>query len=67
VPAGSGETSDFMDIEGFGRVGITMSPARGRKCGRCWQYREEVFEEGGLCARCEDVIANLAPPEIPTA
>ena len=67
VPTGSGQTSDFMDIEGFGRVGITMSPARGRKCGRCWQYREEVTEDGGLCARCEDVIANLAPPEVPTA
>jgi isoleucyl-tRNA synthetase len=67
VPAGSGETGDFMDIEGFGRVGITMSPARGRKCGRCWQYRDEVTEEGGLCARCEDVIAGLAIPEAPTA
>jgi isoleucyl-tRNA synthetase len=66
VPTGSGATSDFMDIEGFGRVGITMSPARGRKCGRCWQYREEVTGEGGLCARCEEVIAGLAPPETPT-
>ena len=48
VPTGSGATSDFMDIEGFGRVGITMSPARGKKCGRCWQYRDEVTEDGGL-------------------
>jgi isoleucyl-tRNA synthetase len=67
VPTGSGQTGDFMDIEGFGRVGITMSPARGRKCARCWQYREEVTEEGGLCARCEDVVAGLAIPEAPTA
>jgi isoleucyl-tRNA synthetase len=46
---------------------ITMSPARGKKCGRCWQYREEVVEEGGLCKRCEDVVASLAVPEAPTA
>src|SRR5205814_4142991 len=58
---------DFSDIDGFGRVGITMSPARGKKCGRCWQYREEVTEEGGLCKRCEDVVAGLAPTEVPTA
>jgi len=56
-----------MDIEGFGRVGITMSPARGRKCGRCWQYRDEVTEDGGLCARCDEVVAGLAPSEAPTA
>ena len=58
---------DFIDIDGFGRVGITMSPARGKKCGRCWQYRDEVTEEGGLCARCEEVVAGLAPAEAPTA
>jgi isoleucyl-tRNA synthetase len=58
--------ADYADIEGIGRVGITMSRARGKKCGRCWQYREEVVEDGGLCARCEAVIAGLAPPDAPT-
>ncbi len=58
---------DFVGVEGFGRVGITMSLARGKKCGRCWQYREEVTEEGGLCARCQNVIDTLAPIETPTA
>ena len=56
-----------IEIEGFGPIGITMSPARGKKCGRCWQYREEVIEDGGLCARCDEVVANLAVPEAPTA
>jgi isoleucyl-tRNA synthetase len=65
VPAGE-NIADVADVEGFGRVGITMSPARGKKCGRCWQYREEVTEEGGVCKRCEDVIAGLAVPEMPT-
>ena len=66
VPAG-GEVADFIEIDGIGSIGITMSAARGRKCGRCWQYREEVAEEGGLCARCDDVLATLASPEAPTA
>jgi isoleucyl-tRNA synthetase len=56
-----------IEIEGLGPIGITMSPARGKKCGRCWQYREEVVEDGGLCARCDEVVANLEGPEAPTA
>ena len=66
VPANDNVT-DFADIEGFGRVGISMTPARGAKCGRCWQYREEVAHEGGMCARCQKVVDELAPPEVPTA
>jgi isoleucyl-tRNA synthetase len=60
-------TSDLtIDIEGIGPIGITMLPARGKKCGRCWQYREEVLEDGGLCARCDEVVATLEVPEQPT-
>ncbi|HEY0370720.1 MAG TPA: isoleucine--tRNA ligase [Thermoanaerobaculia bacterium] len=59
--------ADFVEIEGFGRVGISMTLARGKKCGRCWQYREEVTEDGGLCARCQKVVDTLAPAEVPTA
>ena len=55
-----------IEIEGVGPIGITMSPARGKKCGRCWQYREEVVEDGGLCARCDEVVANLDVAEAPT-
>jgi isoleucyl-tRNA synthetase len=56
-----------IEIEGVGTIGITMSPARGKKCGRCWQYREEVIEDGGLCVRCDEVVANLVVPDAPTA
>ena len=55
-----------FDIDGQ-RIGIQWTPARGKKCGRCWQYREEVTEDGGLCARCDEVVANLDVPEAPTA
>jgi isoleucyl-tRNA synthetase len=58
---------DVVDIPGVGSIAVTMARARGRKCGRCWQYREEVAHEGGLCARCEAVVAFLAPNEVPTA
>jgi isoleucyl-tRNA synthetase len=58
---------DVVTIDGVGTIAVTMSPARGKKCGRCWQYREEVAQEGGLCARCETVVASLAPAEAPTA
>jgi isoleucyl-tRNA synthetase len=56
----------LVDVEGVGRIAVTSSPARGKKCGRCWQYREEVVEDGGLCARCDEVVANLEVPEQPT-
>lgn len=54
------------DVPGLGPIGIAISPARGKKCGRCWQYRDEVSNAGELCARCEEVVAGMAPPEAPT-
>ena len=66
VKAADETVADSVEIEGFGRVGIAMSRARGMKCGRCWQYREEVVDEGGLCGRCQSVVDTLAPPDQPT-
>jgi isoleucyl-tRNA synthetase len=57
---------ESVDIEGIGRVGIAWTPARGHKCGRCWNYREEVATDGDLCARCQEVVDELAPSETPT-
>ncbi|HEY4639834.1 MAG TPA: isoleucine--tRNA ligase [Thermoanaerobaculia bacterium] len=56
-----------IEIEGLGKVAIAMKPARGKKCGRCWNYREEVANDGELCARCTDIVAALSPGETPTA
>ncbi len=38
---------------------VGVSPAKGRKCARCWIYSESVDEEGGaqLCERCRQVLA----------
>jgi isoleucyl-tRNA synthetase len=29
------------------------------KCGRCWRLLPEVTEDGALCDRCDDVVAQL--------
>jgi isoleucyl-tRNA synthetase len=58
--------AEFVDIEGIGHIGISWTPARGSKCGRCWTYREEVATEGGLCGRCQKVVDELAPSDLPT-
>ncbi|MDQ3283540.1 MAG: isoleucine--tRNA ligase [Acidobacteriota bacterium] len=58
--------ADQVEVEGLGRIGISWSPARGKKCGRCWTYREEVLEDLGLCDRCQAVVDELAVPEQPT-
>lgn len=55
-----------FDIKGIGAAGVGMSKARGRKCGRCWNYRDEVSEDGGLCARCQSIVDELAIPTEPT-
>jgi isoleucyl-tRNA synthetase len=48
--------SDSVEIADVGRIGITMAPARGKKCARCWNYREEVTGEGKICSRCKGVV-----------
>ena len=53
-------TGDVVDLEGLGQIGISMRPARGEKCGRCWNYREEVASTGELCERCERVVNSIA-------
>lgn len=61
-----GEDAESIELEGLGKIGVSMAPARGRKCGRCWEYREEVRQDGLLCARCQAVLDELAPPEAAT-
>ena len=38
---------------------VRVHPSHDHKCGRCWRLLPEVPEDGGLCARCEDVVAGL--------
>ena len=29
------------------------------KCGRCWRHLPEVTEDGALCSRCDQVVAQM--------
>jgi len=42
------------------RRGDALGVARthDHKCGRCWRHLPEVAEDGALCARCDDVVAQ---------
>jgi len=36
-----------------------ISRTQHHKCGRCWRLLPEVTEDGALCHRCEDVVAQM--------
>ena len=38
---------------------VTVRNSENAKCGRCWRLLPEVPEDGALCRRCEDVVAQL--------
>jgi isoleucyl-tRNA synthetase len=37
---------------------VTVSRTNENKCGRCWRLLPSVAEDGALCDRCEDVVAQ---------
>ncbi len=37
---------------------IVVTPTTHHKCGRCWRHLPEVTEDGALCGRCEDILAQ---------
>jgi isoleucyl-tRNA synthetase len=39
---------------------VIVRKADDAKCGRCWRLLPEVPEDGGLCARCEEVVLRHA-------
>jgi isoleucyl-tRNA synthetase len=36
---------------------LQVAKSSHHKCGRCWRLLPEVEEDGGLCARCAEVVA----------
>jgi len=38
---------------------VTVTKSSDAKCGRCWRLLPEVSEDGDLCNRCEDVVAEM--------
>jgi isoleucyl-tRNA synthetase len=39
--------------------GVHVAKTAHHKCGRCWRHLPEVAQDGDLCARCDDVVAQL--------
>ncbi|MBI1404440.1 MAG: isoleucine--tRNA ligase, partial [Porphyrobacter sp.] len=39
--------------------GVSVTKTDHHKCGRCWRLLPDVPEDGALCGRCEDVVAQL--------
>jgi isoleucyl-tRNA synthetase len=37
---------------------VTVTPTERHKCGRCWRHLPEVVDDGGLCARCAEVVGE---------
>ena len=35
---------------------LSVAKSAHHKCGRCWRLLPEVEDDGGLCARCEEVV-----------
>jgi isoleucyl-tRNA synthetase len=35
---------------------LRVTKTEKHKCGRCWRLLPEVGSDGGLCARCEEVV-----------
>ncbi|GAB5352087.1 isoleucine--tRNA ligase [Qipengyuania sp. 483] len=43
-----------------GQVGeVSVTRTDENKCGRCWRLLPSVSEDGALCDRCEDVVAEM--------
>lgn len=43
--------------------GLAVTRTEDHKCGRCWRLLPEVTEEGALCNRCDDVVAEVDAAE----
>ena len=60
---GPGREAELAEL--FISAGVTrgeamqVSKTDHAKCGRCWRLLPEVSEDGALCDRCEDVVAQM--------
>jgi isoleucyl-tRNA synthetase len=47
-----------VDVERGDAIEISVAPAAGDKCARCWLVKDDVDASSGLCGRCKDVLAQ---------
>ena len=54
--------ADGAHVATSDHLGVSVCPARGAKCSRCWNYSEQVgtdAEHPELCERCQPVVRAL--------
>ncbi|MCE5203729.1 MAG: isoleucine--tRNA ligase [Coriobacteriales bacterium] len=51
-----------VEVIASDELAVTIEPARGEKCPRCWNYRELSHDSAhpDVCGRCADVLSQLA-------
>ncbi|MGR6835653.1 isoleucine--tRNA ligase [Syntrophomonas erecta] len=60
-PAGE-RSADAISLEGVDGVWVSVKPAQGEKCERCWIIEPSVGQDddhSGLCKRCREVVNKL--------
>jgi isoleucyl-tRNA synthetase len=38
---------------------VIVTKTTHEKCARCWRHLPDVAEEGALCGRCDDAVAQI--------
>jgi isoleucyl-tRNA synthetase len=59
-------SSDGATKAGVDGLSVEVEPARGEKCNRCWNYREDVgqsMQHPTLCGRCVSAVETSHPAE----
>ena len=49
------EFSNGFNLEDIEGVSVIISNAHGKKCERCWKFKENI-NSNGICTRCEEAI-----------
>ncbi|MFD1610756.1 isoleucine--tRNA ligase [Sphingomonas tabacisoli] len=52
----SNSTAGSFYVDPITKAHLKIEHVEYQKCGRCWRHLPEVTEDGGLCARCTEVV-----------
>jgi isoleucyl-tRNA synthetase len=59
VEVSKGDSGPYIESEDFSRLKVEATKAAGRKCPRCWHYREDIGKSSAhpeICARCTEQL-----------
>lgn len=64
VEISSGEDFPIEVRDREGKITVRLGKAKGKKCERCWIWRDDVDDEG-LCEKCRRVVSSLSVEDYP--